>query len=662
MMKNASLPSFNRGVDVGQVDSEKRTVDLVWTTGARVQRSSWFEGDYNEELSTSPDHVRMDRLNSGAPFLFDHNGQDVAAQPGVVESARLTGGKGIATVRFVKAGVDSKADMLFEKIKDGIVRNVSVGYRVHKFEQTEGGGATVPTFRAVDWEPFEISAVSMGADAGAGFRSEESKKSNECVFITRAMPAQKEKQMDEELKKQQEAQAKREAEIKEEAQRAERTRSADIRAAVRAAKLGDEFADNLVNAGVEIGDARKAVLEELATRDEQISTEQRVRIEAGASGDEKFARAVESALLSRSKVDEIERAKKLGARGFENVDLANGSEFRGMTMRELARECLERKGVKTRGMDPTKLVGTALTHRSGGYAAISDFPVMLENVMNKGLLAAFAVTPDTWSRFCKIEDVQDFRDAHRYRTGSLNSLDSLSENGEFLRKSIPDAAKLSINVATKGNIIGISRQLIINDDMNGLADLMSKLGRAARLSVEEDVYALLAQNSGLGPTQSDTNPFFHDATRSNVSTGAALSVAALDADRVKLAQMMDAEGNEYLDLRPAVLLVPLGLGGAARVLNASAYDHDGSKLQQPNKVQGLFQDIIDTPRLSGTRRYVFASPSVAPAIVVAFLNGQREPVLESQRGWDVDGTEMKVRYDYKAQMFDPKGAITNAGA
>src|SRR5581483_1863423 len=101
------------------------------------------------------------------------------------------------------------------------------------------------------------------------------------------------------------------------------------------------------------------------------------------------------------------------------------------------------------------------------------------------------------------------------------------ENGEFKNKAIQDAEKATITASTKGNIINVSRQMIVNDDLNAFSRLPMMLGRAAALSIETDVYALLGQNSGLGPTQSDTHPLFYDATRSNVSTGAALSAAAI---------------------------------------------------------------------------------------------------------------------------------------
>ena len=324
-----------------------------------------------------------------------------------------------------------------------------------------------------------------------------------------------------------------------------------------------------------------------------------------------------------------------------------------------------RAGVKDIPNDRMKLVGRAFTTRSAGMMGTSDFPVLLENVLGKVLLAAYATTPDTWSRICKKEFLPDFRESPRYRTGSFGTLDSLSEHGEFKSKSLPDGAKTSISVKTKGNKIAITRQLIINDDMGAFLDLAIKLGRAARLSVEVDFYALLAQNSGLGPTMADTNPFFH-SSRGNVNaTGSGLTAAGIDADGAVMAAQKDPSNNEYIDLQPSTLLVPRGLLSQAKILNASAINPDGGagKSQIANPVQGMFSDIVGTPRLSGTRRYSFCDPNVVAAFVVAFLEGDGEnPVVESKDSWDVDGAELRVRFDYQVQVFDPKGAVTNAGA
>jgi hypothetical protein len=137
---------------------------------------------------------------------------------------------------------------------------------------------------------------------------------------------------------------------------------------------------------------------------------------------------------------------------------------------------------------------------------------------------------------------------------------------------------------------------------------------------------------------------------------------AIDADRVGMASLLDVGGNDFLDMRPKVLLVPISLGGTARSINEAQYDPDtANKLQKPNIVRGLFEDIVDTPRLSGTRRYLFADPMIAPAMEVAFLDGNSEPFLESEQGFDVDGSRWKVRLDFGVAGIDYRGTVTNAG-
>lgn len=656
--------SLRADVRADSIDAEARTVEVVFSTGAPVTRYDWATGQrYIETLSLQPKAVRLERLNNGAPFLNAHSAWAVADVIGVVEAgtAKIRGEQGVATIRFSRR---ADVEPIWQDVRDGILRNVSVGYRVHKYEQTNGADGKMPTRHAVDWEPYEISAVPMGADDGAKVRADETVPTNPCVIATRAA---EEPSMD---KPQEQAAAEPAkpvtsdpAEVARVATQAERERIASIRRAVRAARLDDAVADELIEQGVSVDEARKRVLDTLATKGEQTETRQPARVVIGESETEKWQRGVAAWLFAKAAVAGTVAAamKALPEHSaFSGLSLDPG-EFRGLSLLDLARASLERRGVTTRGLDKMRLVGLALTHRAG-YQSTSDFAVALENTMHKTLLAAYATTPDTWSRFCATGSVSDFRAHNRYRMGTFSRLDKITENGEFKNKTIPDATKELIQAATYGNIIGLSRQAIINDDMGVFSRLATMLGRAARLSVEVDVYATLALNAGLGPTMQDTKSLFH-ADHNNVGAGAALSVAALDADRVVLASQKDPSGNEILDLRPEILVLPIGLGGEARVINEAQYDPDtANKLQRPNKVRGLFATIVDTPRLTGTRRYLFANPSIAPTLEVAFLEGQTEPFLEAMDGWRVDGVEWKARLDYAVAGVDYRGAVTNAGA
>ena len=171
------------------IDDETRTVELVFSTGAAVERFDWWTGKrYLEKLSLKAEHLRLDRLNAGAPLLDAHSAYSVTDQLGVVESdsVKLTAKEARAIVRFSKRAA---VDDVWNDVRDKIIRNVSVGYKVHKFEE-ETSGNKIPVRTAVDWEPYEISMVPMPADMGAQVRAGNRSLANSCVIITRSIRAE----------------------------------------------------------------------------------------------------------------------------------------------------------------------------------------------------------------------------------------------------------------------------------------------------------------------------------------------------------------------------------------------------------------------------------------------------------------------------------------
>lgn len=647
---------------------ETGTFEVVWTTGARVKRGGFFSEPFYEELSLDRAAVDMGRLASGtAPLLDTHRARSVRDQIGVVDAADI----GRAKVRL-----SNRADVADIKrdLKDKIIRNVSVGYEVHRFEELPEKQSGLKVFRAVRWEPWEITLAPMGADAGAHVRAEQA-ETHRCEFVTftrgeNEMDPKKPATDAPEANATEtraatppapDAAALEAAKVA--AVEAERKRCAEIRSAGRAGKLPAEFVEKLVDSGVSADAGRAAVLDELAKRSESVETRQHTGIQVGEDDREKFQRGVIASLIERSGYGQMVReAVKTGkVRGLVAPD-GDGGDYRGMTLVRLGEEVLRRANISVRGLMPEEIAGRAFTYRATpGMATEGDFPVMLEGAARTVLLAAYAVTPDTWRRFCDTQTVSDFRDHDRVRPGTFGDLDDLTEHGEYKSKPIPDGETYSIRTDTIGNMIAFTRKVVVNDDLGYVLSFMAGLGRASNRTIENRVYALLAQNGGLGPTQSDSQPFFH-SNRKNVGVGSTLSVAAIDADAAKMGEQTDFSGNEILDLRPSVLLVPRGLRGQAIVVNGSEFDHDDTDFEKPNISRGLFRDIVDTSKLTGTRRYLFVEPSVAPAIIVAWLEGSGEaPRIDTREGWTVDGTEMRVRLDMYAQMGDYRGALTNAG-
>jgi HK97 family phage prohead protease len=152
------------------IDDENRTVEVVFGSDTPVRMWTWEYGVINEKLSFEENHVRMERLNSGAPLLDNHDSYGSVSDIvlGVVERAWMDKGKGYAKIRFAN---NEKGKETLELVKDGIVRNISVGYQVNKYQVTRAmEKGELDLYRAVDWEPYEVSIVAVPADYSAQIR------------------------------------------------------------------------------------------------------------------------------------------------------------------------------------------------------------------------------------------------------------------------------------------------------------------------------------------------------------------------------------------------------------------------------------------------------------------------------------------------------------
>lgn len=186
--KRVQIPAQARAAGLQTVNEAKRTVTVMWSAGARVLRYDWWEGEYfMEELSMSPDAVDMTRLQTGAPVLDTHRSGSLTNVVGVVERAWIQGGRGYADIRF--SARDDVAP-IWQDVRDGIIRNVSVGYDIRHMSEAGFDPETGHPIMVVDrWAPFEISLVPVGADPEAGTRDTPELPRAECVIALRAAPA-----------------------------------------------------------------------------------------------------------------------------------------------------------------------------------------------------------------------------------------------------------------------------------------------------------------------------------------------------------------------------------------------------------------------------------------------------------------------------------------
>ncbi|WP_211160104.1 prohead protease/major capsid protein fusion protein [Aromatoleum aromaticum] len=617
------------------LNEETRTVELVWSTGAKVRRYDWWEDKYyDEELSLDAAHVRLDRLNAGAPLLKDHRAS-LDNTIGVVERAWIEGAEGRALVRFSER--EDVAPIVAD-VKAGILRNISVGYSVRKYEVIKEEGA-VDIYRAVDWEPAELSFVAIPADVDAQVRSapEPGAERTECIFINRAQPAT---QGDPGMGTQATPAGNAPAEtvnadqVRAEAIAAERTRSTEITALCKRHNVA--LADKLIADGASIEQARAAILEHLATRDAAGTAGRTPQVQTLQDETDTRRAAVENAILNRA------------APGRHKLD-DNGRQYRGLSLLEVGRSLLEAQGINTRGMDKLQLAQRAMH-------GTSDFPAILANVANKTLRAAYEAAPQTFRPFSKQATAPDFKQIQRTQVGDAPQLKKVNEHGEFTYGTIGEG-KETYQLATYGRIIAITRQTIINDDLGAFTDMPAKFGRAAANLESDIVWGIVTGNAAMA----DGVALFHADHGNLAGAAAAISVASLGLGRAAMRKQTSLDGQN-INVMPAYLLVPAALETVAQQYTSAAYV--STKGADINPFASTLQ-VLAEPRLdaaSATAWYLAADPAQIDTLEYCYLDGNEGVYLETRNGFEIDGMEIKARLDFAAKAIDHRGLFKNAGA
>lgn len=640
MRAEFSPASFNK---------EKRTIDLIWSVGSKGLRG--FYDQYFEELSMKPEHVRMARIKSGAtPFVDAHRSWTNAGVLGVVETGKLDNGVGVATVRLADPATIQNVDAAdaIRKIESGILKNVSVGYNVYRYErQPLADGEEIPTYLAVDWEPTEISIVPVGFDENAVVRDKNS-NTEPCVFSEpeKNIPEQRNKEVEEMTPEQIKEMERKQAEEKaaaekvaaERAKQEEKNRAIEIRKIVASVSLPVEIAERAINEDKTIEQVRELVIAEMAKKSEADAV--RNANTATATGGkpnqiEERKVGLENAMMHRANPDKIKLTDA-------------GREFRGMSLLEMARDTLSAGGVQTRGMAKMELASRA-------FHSSSDFPYVLANVANKTLRQGYEEAPRTFVPWAKRATLPDFKAVSRNQLGEAPDLEVVLENGEIKRGTIGEA-KESYQLATYAKIFGISRQAIINDDLNAFANIPAKFGFAAASLESDVVYAILTANAALN----DSVALFH-ATHANLGTGGVPSLTTLGEFR-KLMRLQTGINGRLLNLMLKFIIAPAALENTFDQLLVQTTVPVIDSATNPYK--GKVVPIIE-PRLDAASALVYygaGDPNACDTVEYGYLEGQEGVYSETRMGFDVDGMEIKARLDFAAKAIDFRNMVKNAGA
>ena len=626
--KRSVQGNYCRESTIDQVDSDNRTVELSFSSETPYGR--WF-GD--EILCHDEECINLDRFNNGlGTVLFNH---DRDAVVGHIEKVWIEDNRGKALVRFDE---DEQSDAIFKKVQSGTLQGVSVGYAINRYEVLEddsttstNGRFTGPAYVITDWEPLEISIVSVPADPTVGVG-----RSADDIQIHTSIDTQEEQKGMDEKEKLTETPEVKSAPVeggitKEELAKAmeeERKRTSEITAMFR--DFDVEGADEAIVLGKSVDEARVMVMDQLRARNAGVS------VKMGESESDKFRAAAQDAVLM--------------AAGIPVAEAAPGAqELRGHSMVELAREALQREGLKANIGDNMELARAAIN-------STSTFPAIMSNLANKSVMVGFNEAETTYQIWAGKGSNRDFKEAARYALSEAGNLELVPEGGQFKQDSLGEASART-KVATYGKLFSLTRQAIINDDLGLFSKIATKYGSAAKRLVNKMVYAQLTGN-----VQMQDNIALFDAKHGNVAgTGEALSVKAIAKAITAMRRQKGITGEATLNITPKYLVIPPELEMTAYEIVNSTAAVDGVNSGVVNPYKGRFIIVVDAELTDPTAWYLVADASQHDTIEVTYLNGVETPRLETRQGFDVDGIEYKVAFDCGVSALDFRGLYKNAG-
>jgi len=647
-------------MEMRKVEGEEGVYEFSFSSEAPVTR--WWG---TEVLGHDLGEPKLERLKTVGSFLFAH-GRD--QNYGLVPLGPILDAWQDLTARTcrvkVKFDADENAQIIKSKVDNGSLRGVSMGYITNKYTVVEPGsemrGFLGPCEIATDWEVMEVSLEPLAADPSVGIgRSEDSAsgtdiagmvadvlKNDESVrslFQPRDAPTPDSVSPDttesqnENEQRSETPMDENNAQTPEEIRTQETQRTLEINAICRSFPQLEVTPDEFIRANTSVEDVRKDILQRMIKHNAPIGTPS---VDVGADESDKFRAAAGDAMSFRAGLN-IEKP----AAGFESL--------RGMTMIDLARECYQRRnGKEFRGYDRKDLVRTVI--------GSSDFPHILANVANKSLMNAYQLAPTTYQQWTKRGNLNDYKPALRAQVSEAPLLRKVGKGGEYKYVAMSDAGEY-IQLEKYGELFSLTREDIINDDLQALTDIPTKFGAAARITINFAVYSILSKAQNMA----DGNPLF-GAAHANIET-AVKSAPSKEAFKAAFTAMAKQKGLQKkdavpLNITPAFWIGPVGLKFDALQLVKSTVDIGAS-----NATVNVFQDLLTVvadaqlDAVDPDAYYFATAPGFIDTIEVGFLNGVDAPYIETQPGFEVDGITYKVRSEFGVKALDYRGLYKNPG-
>ncbi len=293
----------------------------------------------------------------------------------------------------------------------------------------------------------------------------------------------------------------------------------------------------------------------------------------------------------------------------------------------------------------------------------ASFSFLLGTSMNKRLLKDYQAWPSEWQKFCTITPIKDFKQQDRIRLGAFGSLSTVAEDTAYTALTLADT-RATYTPAKRGNLVAVTRETIVNDDLYAIKQIPGKLAVAAAFTLAEFVYGFLTATGNIY----DGNPLFTKGgahangqvtTPGTPNTGVALSSANMQTGVTAMRRQTNLAGKP-IGLKPRYLVVPPELEWQAMVITKSA-GAPGVNYNDINPMLGYCEVIVAPQLASATYWTLAADPRVIDTIEVGFVGGQVNPLLFVQdqplfgNNFTNDVITYKVRHEYGGAVVDYRG-------
>jgi phage major head subunit gpT-like protein len=284
----------------------------------------------------------------------------------------------------------------------------------------------------------------------------------------------------------------------------------------------------------------------------------------------------------------------------------------------------------------------------------ASFSNLLGTSMNKRLLKDYQTWPAEWQKFVTVAPIRDFKQQTRVRLGAFGSLPVVAEDSPYATMTLADSSAVYVP-QKRGNLVTVSREAIINDDLQAIKQIPTKLASAAAYTLAEFVYNFLSGNGQIY----DNNALFTSGSPHNNLGTLPLSSSSVQGGITAMREQTNYAGKR-LGLRPRFLVVPPELEWLAMVATKSA-GAPGVNYNDINPMLGYVMPIVSPQLTSTTQWFLVGDPREIDTIEIGFVGGQVNPMLYVQdspllgANFSQDIISFKCRHEYGGCVVDYRG-------